>query len=446
MTKHLVLLVHGFGSSPETWDTLLKRFRADPALSGIEFDTYGYPTPWFNLNPFGRIPRLRELGEGLEARLGSSRVREHAQVTLAGHSQGGLVIQSCLAKMLSDERGDDLRRIRQIILIATPNLGSTYASSFRRAVSKIFPNPQERTLRALDPEISDLRREIERRIVDAKEATATECPIRTTCFWGLGDRIVLEASAKGLFEVCKPLEGDHFQVLDPKPEDYQLLAETILEPSGHRNVFELDRFEMQVTVEPKIPPLEIECQHGKIKRTVTTDNVARLVRLATFSRQNRCTEPFVLSYATRTNGFVEFSCNPPDNEAPGSELRHWEDHGAEATFHFTPKPGKTYSLLATVYKGYDAGERNVHFHMKRNRSYRHIHVRLDLRAYLKAGWVITQPPAAYFHPDDPKDHNLCKLRPLGTPHAGTSAEPGLFRWDFEDRTEGVIDVVWDVAA
>jgi len=62
MDKSLVILVHGFGSSPATWDKLVELFRKDPALSGFDFDnTFAYPTPWFNYNPFGRIPELSEL-------------------------------------------------------------------------------------------------------------------------------------------------------------------------------------------------------------------------------------------------------------------------------------------------------------------------------------------------------------------------------------------------
>jgi hypothetical protein len=68
MDRSLVVLVHGFGSSPATWDKLVELFRKDPALSEFDFDnTFAYPAPWFNYNPFARIPELSELGNALAA-------------------------------------------------------------------------------------------------------------------------------------------------------------------------------------------------------------------------------------------------------------------------------------------------------------------------------------------------------------------------------------------
>jgi pimeloyl-ACP methyl ester carboxylesterase len=101
MDRSLVVLVHGFGSSPATWDELVELFRKDPALSEFDFDnTFAYPAPWFNYNPFARIPELSELGNALAAHLGLSRFQPYRKIALIGHSQGGLVIHSYLASKL----------------------------------------------------------------------------------------------------------------------------------------------------------------------------------------------------------------------------------------------------------------------------------------------------------------------------------------------------------
>jgi pimeloyl-ACP methyl ester carboxylesterase len=446
--KGLIVFVHGFGSSPATWDSLLALFRSDPNFAGFDFDCFGYPSPWFNFNPLGRIPRLRELGQALEAHMQAARLQLYENVTLVGHSQGGLVIQSYLAGKLIAGQGESLKRIRQAILIATPNLGSAALSRTRELISHVLPNPQERTLRMLNDEIADLRREVEARIGEAKTRADTQHAIPVRCFWGLNDGVVPEASAKGSFHVLTPLRGDHFSVLQPSgPEDenYRLLAEAILDPIGHENVFEIDWFEQRLAVEPLSPPQEVICKHGTHERKVCTDNVAHLVRMARFSRGNRCTGLFAMGYGTRNNGFLSWA-GSVENQAPSDEKRLWDDYGTQANFKFTPKAGETYTMRADIYKGFDAGQRDAHFHLRRDRNYKKVRFSLDLSAYLKSGWRVTREPALYLHHTDPEDHDMCKLRPLENPvEAIVRNQSGLWVWELERVREGVADLVWDVA-
>ena len=71
--------------------------------------------------------------------------------------------------------GKDLAKIRSVVLFATPNLGSDIFMGLRKVAFQLDPNPQERTLRVLNDEISKMRRAIEMNIINA---TSIFLPIR----------------------------------------------------------------------------------------------------------------------------------------------------------------------------------------------------------------------------------------------------------------------------
>jgi hypothetical protein len=134
------------------------------------------------------------------------------------------------------------------------------------------------------------------------------------------------------------------------------------------------------------------------------------------------------------------------NEAPSDDQGAWEDHGLKAAFEFRPQPGQTYTFDADIYRGYDAGRRDIHFHLKPERHYRKIRVALDLSSYVKAGWEILEP-VLYRHAHDPGTcGEVCKQRVRKNGIAShATGKPGTYEWKFEDVMDGVIDVVWDVA-
>ena len=101
-----------------------------------------YPTKWIAANLLGRIPRLKEIGYALGDEIDSPRYRGR-ELTLVGHSQGGLVIQSWFEHVLSRGEARKLKAVRQAIFFATPSLGSTAGFNLRRFLSKLFTNPQE---------------------------------------------------------------------------------------------------------------------------------------------------------------------------------------------------------------------------------------------------------------------------------------------------------------
>src|SRR5258707_641960 len=134
--KHLVILVHGFSSSACCWDSLIRLLTNDNRFSNYEFRCFDYPTQMMHVGITRRIPTLSELGRDLrgflQSSFGEASGERYIDITLVGHSMGGLIIQSFIIDHLDDNLGSELKQIRQVILMATPNHGSTVVSWLRR--------------------------------------------------------------------------------------------------------------------------------------------------------------------------------------------------------------------------------------------------------------------------------------------------------------------------
>jgi pimeloyl-ACP methyl ester carboxylesterase len=451
--KELVVLVHGFGSSPDCFRPLLELLRADSGMTRLfDFECYQYSTSWLTLNIVRRIPRLEELSAGLAGFLESERFRGYEHITLVGHSQGGLVIQSCLAEKLKAARGEELSRIRQVILVATPNQGSNLLEPARNVLFRVFENPQERTLRVLEPHIRDMMAVMNDRVVHARTREAICWPIPVRCFWGQDDGVVPEASARGLYKEGTSLRGDHFSILKPanhQDERYLALTEAMRKPIGHAHFFDVDDYEMAVAIEPLAEGFQREFSfgpNGERKKTVHADNLAHVSRSVKFSLQNRCAELFELRYGTQNGGFIKAATSHP-NEASPAELGRYDTHGMEFNFKFTPRPGETYKAAFEVYKGFDAGHRHFHAHLTKMAHYRQCRITLDLRAYLAAGYDVHPEPKMCFFPQDAgKCQDLEGMRALTEPWKSSQFDgAGTWRWELQDIEGGAVDVVWDLA-
>ena len=443
--KDLIVFVHGFGSSAKCWDPLLSLLNQDPKIKDLfHFACFEYPTKWFNFNPLRRIPRIREIAHGLEGFLADKKYSNYEEVTLVGHSQGGLVIQAFLVRTLEDGMAERLERIRQVLLVATPNLGSTLFSTFRKFVSIISANPQERSLRVLNPEITDIREKVREKIIDAARKSATEWPVPIQAFVGNEDGVVPEASARGLFSNVASLDGDHFSIISPTSHDdrrYRTLSDALQYPKGHKHVFEIDLYEVSLKIEPLPEGYTMEAPQ---KRRVQTNNVAYLERSVTFSPNTTSRDLFRMRYRTRDDGCLK-AVMSHDNEAPKSEQSRYDDYGREVTFDFTPKQGGTYKLNLEIYKGFEKGNRDVHFHLGQKARIKTYRFRMDLSSYLAAGYELTDGPQLHFHNQDKGDHKLCKQRTLEPPLPCTRvAGGGVWEWEIGRIREGVVDVVWDV--
>ena len=447
--KEIVLFVHGIRSSAEAWKPLIGLLEKDEKVtSQFEFDCYGYGTKSFELRPDRRISTIEEAAGGLRELIDSSKFYDR-EITLVGHSQGGLVIQAYLYDMLKNGRGESLAPIRQVILMGTPSLGSAFLSPFRKMLTKFFSNPQERALRIFDQATTNTLGFVMDHVVRAKKGSANEWPIPFHVFFGKSDAIVTEASARGGFpaDYVTPLEGDHFSIITPVDHNdtrYTEFVEALFEPTGHSSIYEIDLYETNVSVEPAIECQEFLCKYGEKERKVHSDNIGCIDRTVVFSRKNHCSELFHIKYRTRHDGFLRVTTDPPKNEASEGDIGTYDDYGVQSIFGFTPKPGKKFRSKIDVYGGFGEGQRDVHFHIGKDSYSKKRVYRMDLSGYLAAGYEICQEPKLHFHANDPGDHDLCKARGLGAQVEPTSIDGGIWTWEFSRVRQGVVDLSWDV--
>ncbi len=447
LLKPVVLFIHGFGSSAKCWNPFLKLLREDARITErYELECWDYPTKWIEVNVLGRIPRLEEIARALDNKLDSPSYHDR-DVTLVGHSQGGLVIQAYLARVLERSEGPKLRHLRQVIFLATPCAGSKTAMSLRLLFSSFFENPQEITLRVLNPDIADIREVVRERVVSATEESAKQWRVPIHAFCGLQDNIVPEASARGVFDSVKSVPGTHFSILQPKDtadDRYQEFVEVLLDPGGHSHCFEVERYENIIKIEPRDPPATVMTTRRNQPREMQFDNYATLTRRVRFANANRCEKPFKIGYATREDGYVVgHTCQPDELTTPDVRGRN-EETGDGHCFSFRPEPRKEYWVTVEVYNGFPPQARNVHFHPGNyDARLRVLSYELDLSAYLEAGYVFSEEPECHFQPRDVAHSALCGLREGGRALPPLSVEGGVYRWELYEIEDGVVDIAWN---
>jgi hypothetical protein len=214
-------------------------------------------------------------------------------------------------------------------------------------------------------------------------------------------------------------------------------------------MFLVDRYELTIEVWPIVPEQDKGISFGGRgrKRIVPRcSNGARISRFVTFSPENTRQDLFKLRYSTRNQGCISsLLLNPSENKASPSDQGRYEDQGLEVTYCFAPQPGRRYAMQFEVYGGFDPGERNAHFHLHPSTRYQAIFVTLDLREYIRNGYPVPRPPALHVHDEDPQDHDLCKLRGLGHEcRQAPTARAGVWSWRVFNKTEGVLDLMWDL--
>lgn len=447
-TTATLVFVHGFISTARCWDPLLARVSADPDLASYRVLRFTYPTEFIEWNPAKRIPAIKQCANALCEFLATECPK--GPVFLIGHSMGGLVIQSYLAQQINTGRGADLARIRSVILFATPNRGSTILTTLRSIFSGLRTNDQEQQLRVLNDAIAETSDTIVRSVLSAKAADAHQCPIPFRIFWGLEDDVVPEVSARGPFVESSGLPGGHSEILQPDPKDprdprYLALRESVLNPIGHPSIYEIDRFDVTLSVSPALPTATYTIRDVEVPLDIHTDNIAlRRIDIA-FSAQNRCSIPYEQMYRSE-NGWVEVLGFTEPNLAPPETQSEYFSTGKRFSYVFTPDREGTFSIMLRVYNGFGAGERSWHNHMRANAHYRRFRFTLDLTAYHVAGYGIAPEPCLFYHPQNIMDHRLCSNRVLASPLPSlpASPDPWLRTWELENLSGGVVDIAWDV--
>jgi pimeloyl-ACP methyl ester carboxylesterase len=460
-SKSLAIFVHGINADYTSWDDLFKLMGEDPAMtSAFDWLPFKYQSKVFRglLDIRSRIPDYDDITQELDQFITIEFTSTYKQLFLVGHSQGGLIIQSWLAKVLSENRGESLKSVREILFICTPTLGSDLASPLRKIVFSFIRDPQEERLRVLNSDVAKTRRFVEERVVQTYTRDATHCPVPIVSIWGAEDNIVTAAAAQASFDSILVMDGHHSSVL--KPEDrndtrYKLITSALLQPYGHRHVFEIDRYETSIAVEPLANPNYIAHIGGQeIART--SDNFARITRTVSFSDRNRCTDLFHFNYQTNKDGFLkprfdllnrELDESPPPNEAATDESGRWEKGGTDTTYDFRPAPGRTYAHTVDIWKGFDQGNRDVHFHFGPNVRCREYVFTVDLTAYVAAGWTVNQKPQLYRNPSATLEHDIREKREPQNLIPGCEEDAsGKWTWTLQDFRGGIVDAVWDVVA
>jgi pimeloyl-ACP methyl ester carboxylesterase len=207
-----LVLIHGFWSSPATWNKLSDRLSADSELQGLRVHRFGYESPKLPV-PFWwtRVPDYNDIAQSLPSYLAA---HTRGATVIITHSQGGLILQRFLVWMLSEGRGRELATVKSIVMLACPNDGSEYLRSVR-AMAGFGRHAQGRNLKALNSDVADTRRVVLRQVVHASTTNERECPIPIYVYAGRTDRIVRRTSAQGSFPNAGALPGNHFSILDP---------------------------------------------------------------------------------------------------------------------------------------------------------------------------------------------------------------------------------------
>lgn len=221
-------MIHGIMSGPGVWDPLRTLISADRELEFVEPLAFEYATGLWQPHPLRVFPSIDTVADSLKEYL-ATEAGAFDQLFLVTHSQGGLVAQRYLARMLQDGRGGELARIHRLVMIACPSNGSELLLSLRRGALR--RHPQERDLRPLNDQVSTTLRTVLRDVVNATSITERTCPIPVSVYAGESDRVVSRSSAQSVFPDSSALPGDHSSVLaadSPRHRTFTALRRLIL--------------------------------------------------------------------------------------------------------------------------------------------------------------------------------------------------------------------------
>ena len=215
MINATLVTIHGFWSSPATWERLIAIWSDDEQLRGLRIHPFEYPSPKKPQLPFSttRVPDYEDVAQTLATEY-TVRLAEEPDIAFVTHSQGGLILQRFLTWMLDQNQGRELARIRTIVMLACPNDGSEYLRSVRH-VLRFSHHAQAGNLEVFNRPVRDTQRTVLQRIVNATGVDDHQCRIPFHVYAGNSDKIVPAASGQGPFPGASELAGNHFSILDP---------------------------------------------------------------------------------------------------------------------------------------------------------------------------------------------------------------------------------------
>lgn len=224
MRRAAIVFVHGLFSSSDTWRDLEAQLSGTPGIAqNFDLLFFNYATPKLSWHPLRKMPNIDTVAESLKSYLADQPI-SHERLLIVTHSQGGLVVQRFLSRMLAEGRGWELRRIRRIVMFACPNNGSELFLLLRRGLMGVTRNTQERELRPLQASVQEAQRRVMTGIVHAQYVSRDRCPIPVVSYAGESDNVVSPSSAVGVFPESAVMPGDHFSVIKPRQDGRLLRA------------------------------------------------------------------------------------------------------------------------------------------------------------------------------------------------------------------------------
>ncbi|MER5756025.1 hypothetical protein [Streptomyces sp. NPDC002088] len=233
------MLVHGFKSSPVTWESFRLLVAGERELAFVRTVPFSYDTAIWSFNPLRMLPSIDTVADSLKEFL-DTECQDFDGLVMVTHSQGGLVVQRFLTRMAQEGRAAELSRIRRVAMLACPNNGSEIALPLRRLL--VRNNPQEAQLRPLNEQVADTQRLILRDFVYASSTSERTCPIPFSVFAGESDNIVRPSSARSVFPDAAVLPGDHFTIVH-------------MDTPMHRTYTTLRRLIRDASRDDRIPPI-----------------------------------------------------------------------------------------------------------------------------------------------------------------------------------------------
>ena len=106
----------------------------------------------------------------------------------------------------------------------------------------------------------------------------------------------------------------------------------------------------------------------------------------------------------------------PINVAAKDEIGRYESsRGTEVTFEIIPQAGRTYTQALEIWKGFDQGRRDLHFHLGNCLRCAVCRFSVDLTPYVRAGRTVTRKPELFVFPNDTGCSELCANRKRNNP-------------------------------
>jgi tetratricopeptide (TPR) repeat protein/pimeloyl-ACP methyl ester carboxylesterase len=230
-----VIFVHGVRSDGRAWDTLLGIIREDPELSRVvRSHVFQYDTRLVSLRPDERIAEINDIADQLATYVSTGDLTDAKRLVIVTHSQGGLVALRFLVRMLGDNKGRELARIKRVCMYACPNTGSQFLLSLRKSL-RFWSNPQEQELRPESRLVTETLRQVLRDVVNVTGCTANQCHILIESHGGAKDNIVPPHQAKGVFPEGRVVTGNHSTIIRPADrtvDSYQVLRQALLAVAG----------------------------------------------------------------------------------------------------------------------------------------------------------------------------------------------------------------------